>query len=131
MHCSSCGGRINSKGRFCSHCGQKLNTSDHSDLKSTTFEYSFSSKLILGGSILTPDRLFLDQNGVTYQKRNKYLVGVDESFLAYGSISYVKIDRGVINATLIISSKGSQGIRAANFSLSDAKKIEKIIRTNI
>ena len=116
---------------FCSHCGQKSASSSLTEHASREFNYSFSSKLILGGNLLTPDRLLLNQDGVTYQKRNKYLIGVDESFLAYNSISYVKIDRGLINATVIISSRGSHGIKAANMSLSDARKIEKIIKSNI
>ena len=116
---------------FCSYCGQKSASSPLTEQVSKEFNYSFSSKLILGGNLLTPDRLLLNQDGVTYQKRNKYLIGVDESFLAYNSISYVKIDRGLINATVIISSRGSQGIKAANMSLSDARKIEKIIKYNI
>jgi hypothetical protein len=131
VYCSNCGGEINKTHRFCLHCGQKLKSTSLSKPVSKSFNYSFTSKLLLGGNFLTPDKLLLDENGVTYQKRNKYLVGVDESFLAYSSISYVKIDRGIINATIIISSKGSQAIRAANFSLSDARKIEKIIKFNL
>ena len=84
----------------------------------------------MGGSILTPDKLIIDQNGVTYLKRNKYLIGVDRSFLSFSDISYVKIDRRLINSTIIISSKGSKGIRAENFSISDARKIESLIKNN-
>ena len=84
----------------------------------------------MGGNVFTPDRLIINQDGVTFLKRNKYLIGVDRSFLSFSDISYVKIDRRLINSTVIISSKGSRGIRAENFSISDAEKIENLIKDN-
>ncbi len=128
--CTSCGYNLTGNENFCPSCGQKPSGMDTRRSSKAPFSYSFSSKIILGGSILTPDKLIIDQNGVTYLKRNKYLIGVDRSFLAFNDISYVKIDRRLINSTIIISSKGSKGIRAENFSISDAKKIESIIKNN-
>ena len=95
--------------------------------KRVSFSYSFSSRLYLGGNILTPDRIIIDETGVTFEKRNKYLIGIDRSFLAYNTISFVKVDRGIINARIIISSKGSQGVQARNFSISDAEKMKELI----
>lgn len=129
-YCYSCGYNLTGKENFCPSCGQKSSGNNIKPHSKTPFSYSFSSKIILGGSILTPDKLIINQNGVTYLKRNKYLIGVDRSFLAFNDISYVKIDRRLINSTIIISSKGSKGIRAENFSISDAKKIESIIKNN-
>jgi uncharacterized membrane protein YvbJ len=128
--CASCGYNLTGNENFCPSCGHKSLGTNVNKRSKKEFSYTFASKIILGGSILTPDRLIIDQNGVTYLKRNKYLIGVDRAHLSFSDISYVKIDRRLINATIIVSSKGSQGIRATNFSISDAKKIEKIIKDN-
>ena len=128
--CTSCGYNLTGNENFCPSCGQKPSGIDIRSRSKAPFSYKFSSKIILGGSILTPDKLIIDQDGVTYLKRNKYLIGVDRSFLSFSDISYVKIDRRLINSTIIISIKGSKGIRATNFSISDAKKIESIIKNN-
>lgn len=128
--CASCGYNLTGNENFCPSCGEKSSGIDIISRSKASFSYTFSSKIILGGSILTPDKLIIDQDGVTYLKRNKYLIGVDRSFLSFSDISYVKIDRRLINSTIIISSKGSKGIRAENFSISDAKKIETIIKNN-
>jgi len=128
--CSSCGYTLTGNENFCPSCGNKSVNGNNYTQSKKTFSYEFSSKLILGGNVFTPDRLNINQDGVTFLKRNKYLIGVDRSFLSFSDISYVKVDRRLINSTVIISSKGSRGIRAENFSISDAKKIEKIIRDN-
>ena len=128
--CSSCGYTLTGNENFCPSCGTKPASDNNNTQSKQTFSYEFSSKLILGGNVFTPDRLNINQDGVTFLKRNKYLIGVDRSFLSFSDISYVKVDRRLINSTVIISSKGSRGIRAENFSISDAKKIEKIIRDN-
>ncbi len=128
--CASCGYSLTGNENFCPSCGNKSsNLVTHSPSKKP-FSFEFSSKLILGGNVFTPDRLTINQDGVTFLKRNKYLIGVDRSFLSFSDISYVKIDRRLINSTVIISSKGSRGIRAENFSISDAKKIERLIKEN-
>jgi len=128
--CASCGYNLTGNENFCPSCGQKPSGIVANSRSKKSFSYTFSSKIILGGSILTPDKLIINQDGVTYLKRNKYLIGVDRSFLSFSDISYVKIDRRLINSTIIISSKGSKGIRAEKFSISDAKKIELIIKNN-
>lgn len=128
--CSSCGYTLTGNENFCPSCGNKPASDNNNTQSKQTFSHEFSSKLILGGNVFTPDRLNINQDGVTFLKRNKYLIGVDRSFLSFSDISYVKVDRRLINSTVIISSKGSRGIRAENFSISDAKKIEKIIRNN-
>ena len=128
--CSSCRYTLTGNENFCPSCGNKPAGDNNYTQSKQTFSHEFSSKLILGGNVFTPDRLNINQDGVTFLKRNKYLIGVDRSFLSFSDISYVKVDRRLINSTVIISSKGSRGIRAENFSISDAKKIEKIIRDN-
>lgn len=128
--CASCGYSLTGNENFCPSCGNKPASNNNYTQPKKTFSYEFSSKLILGGNVFTPDRLTINQDGVTFLKRNKYLIGVDRSFLSFSDISYVKIDRRLINSTVIISSKGSRGIRAENFSISDAKKIENLIKEN-
>lgn len=128
--CSSCGYNLTGKENFCPSCGHKHLGFHVKSSSKKSFSYTFTSKILLGGSILTPDKLIIDQDGVSYLKRNKHLIGIDRSFLSFNDISYVKIDRRLINSTIIISSKGSKGIRAENFSIFDAKKIETIIKDN-
>ena len=125
MHCSDCGYNLSENQNFCPNCGNKVFMEQSK--KRVSFSYSFSSRLYLGGNILTPDRIIIDETGVTFKKRNKYLIGIDRSFLAYNTISFVKVDRGIINARIIISSKGSQGVQARNFSISDAEKMKELI----
>lgn len=130
MFCNNCGNGINNTSNFCSQCGQKTAVSSIPK-KSKNTNHVFSSSLLVGGNILTPDRIILDDNGVTYERRNKYLIGIDRSFLSYSNISYVKIDRKLISSNIIISSRGSSSIIAKDFFISDAKKIEEIIKNKI
>ena len=128
MYCNNCGNRSEGKINFCPQCGQKL---INQNIISPKINAVFSSSLLVGGNILTPDKLILDENGVVYERRNKYLIGVDRSFLSYNSISYVKIDRRLISSHIIISSRGTDSIIAKDFFISDAKKIEAIIKSKL
>jgi hypothetical protein len=128
MFCNQCGIYSDENDKFCSDCGRKLIDSKENHTKINAV---FSSSLLVGGNILTPDKLILDENGVVYERRNKYLIGVDRSFLSYNNISYVKIDRRLISSNIIISSKGADSIIAKDFFISDAKKIEAIIKTKL
>jgi len=130
MYCNHCGKKAQSTSNFCSDCGNELPHEVKTEVI-RKFTEVFSSSIFVGGHLLTPDKLILDENGVTYERRNKYLIGVDKSFLSYTNISYVKIDRGVIRSSIIISSKGNRGISAKNFLIRDAKKIEQLIKQNI
>ncbi len=130
MYCSNCGFLNISDGNFCSKCGNKVKIPKEQS-NASNFRYVFSSSIFVGGHLLTPDKIILDQIGVTYEKRNKYLIGIDRSLLSFSSISYVKIDRGVIRSAIIISSEGNESIRAKHFFIRDAKKIKKIIQDNI
>ena len=128
MFCSNCGKNSDDNINFCPQCGQKLNQKTYNKSKK---KLVFSSSVLVGGNILTPDKLILDDYGVTYEKRNKYLIGVDSSYLSYVNISYVKIDRRLLSSDIIISSKGSGVIIAKDFFISDAKKIEATIKSKL
>lgn len=128
MFCSNCGKTSNDNINFCPHCGQKLNQKTYDKSKKNLV---FTSNILFGENILTPDKLILDDNGVTYEKRNKNLIGIDRSYLSYNNIAYVNIDRRLISSDINISSRSSDGITAKNFSISDAAKIEGLIKSKL
>ena len=130
-YCSNCGSALNSGDRFCPSCGTKVGSSVLNSSATAKFSYEFSSNILLGGDILTPDKILIDQNGVTYIKRNKYLIGTDRVHLAYQNISSVRIDRKLIDADIIISGRGAVEIIAKDFSISNAKKIEQLIKKQL
>jgi hypothetical protein len=51
--------------------------------------------------------------------------------LSFQNISSIRIDRKLIDANIIISSKGAIEIIAKDFSIGDSKKIENIIKENL
>ncbi|NLK81030.1 MAG: hypothetical protein GX277_02375 [Bacteroidales bacterium] len=55
------------------------NYSDNSETeKHDTYEtHTFKSAITRGGAVLTPDIIVIDNDSVTYKKRNKYLINVD------------------------------------------------------
>ena len=129
---SNCGNQLDAGYRFCPSCGSSLSDKTYkSEQKRKSFSYEFNSKILLGGNILTPDKLVINEFGVTYIKRNKYLIGFDRVHLSYSNISSVRIDRKLIDADIIISSRGAVEIIARDFTISSAKKIEKFILKNI
>ena len=131
-YCPNCGNQLNLEDLFCSSCGFGLKSQNVSSQKNQeSFSHEFSSNILLGGNILTPDKLYIDETGVTYIKRNKYLIGKDRVFLSFQNISSVRVDRKLINATIIISGRGAVEITAKDFSIRDSKKIENIIKNKI
>ena len=131
-YCPNCGNQLNLEGLFCSSCGFGLKSQNVSSQKNQeSFSHEFSSNILLGGNILTPDNLYIDETGVTYIKRNKYLIGKDRVFLSFQNISSVRVDRKLIDATIIISGRGAVEIIAKDFSIRDSKKIENIIKNKI
>ena len=130
-YCTNCGNSLNSGDQFCSSCGTKVGSGVTNSSSLIEFSYEFSSNILLGGNILTPDKILIDQTGVTYTKRNKYLIGKDLVNLAYQNISSVRIDRKLIDSDIIIAGRGAVEIIAKDFSISDAQKIEKLIRKQL
>ena len=132
MYCSSCGHNLTGNDNFCPSCGQKANTNlSLSKTQNDVKTYEFKSNILLGGSILSPDRIVVTDSQVIYKKRNKYLIGTDESSIPFSRISSVEIDRKLIDSDIIIYSTGNQTIIAGDFSIGDAKKIKKIIEERI
>lgn len=134
MFCTSCGNKLKGGDNFCSSCGQKIVSnvaSTDPNSKEVLETYEFSSNILLGGNILTPDRLVITDTDVVYKKRNKYLIGVDESSIPFSRISSVEIDRKLIDSDIIIFSTGNQQLKVQDFSVGDAKKIKKIIESRL
>ena len=130
-YCSNCGNALDPTDRFCPSCGTKVGSINLNSRSTTKFSYEFKSNILLGGDILTPDKILINQTGVTYIKRNKYLIGKDRVHLAYQNISSVRIDRKLIDSDIIISGRGAVEIIAKDFSISNAKKIEQLIRKQL
>ncbi|MEN8857662.1 MAG: hypothetical protein ABF260_06315 [Flavobacteriaceae bacterium] len=130
IYCSTCGNRSESVDLFCSSCGNSLeNNGSERKNEKLDLTHEFSSNILLGGSIFTPDKISINQNGVTYTKRNKYLIGKDRVHMSFENISSVRINRKLIDADIIISGRGTIEIVAKDFSISNARKIEKLIKT--
>jgi len=130
-YCSNCGNALDLTDRFCSSCGIEVGSTVLNSSITAKFSYEFKSNILLGGDILTPDKILIDQTGVTYIKRNKYLIGNDRVHLAYQNISSIRIDRKLIDADIIISGRGTVEIIAKDFSISNAKEIEQLIRKQL
>lgn len=130
IFCFNCGFSVSDSDKFCSECGISVKVRE-SPVKSSFEEYTFSSNMLLGGNILTPDKLLIGKTGVEYEKRNSYLIGVDTLSISYKKISSVEIDRGLISADIYIKGFGSETIKLENFTLSSAKKIKTLIESRI
>jgi len=129
MYCSYCAYDLNGNENFCPSCGKSNNHNDSS--KPVLKTYKFSSNILLGGNILTPDRIIITDSEVIYKKRNKYLIGVNHASIPFPRISSVEIDRKLIDADIIIYSTGNQLIKAEDFSIGDSKRIKTIIEERI
>ena len=129
MFCNSCGYNLNGNENFCPSCGSKSGSKSVPEKMLITHE--FSSNILLGGNILTPDKLIITEESVTYKKRNKYLIGEDSTTISLKNVSSVEIDRNLIDSHIKISSYGGGDILAQDFSIGDANKIKKIIEERI
>lgn len=129
MYCSNCGSELSDDAKFCSNCGNQVNGNTYERNNNSRLE--FKSKFLLGGNILSPDRIIITDREVIYKKRNRYLIGVDEVSIPLSRISSVEIDRKLIDATIIIHTYGNQTITANDFKISDAKKIKLEIENRL
>lgn len=138
MFCSNCGNKLKNSDKFCSGCGNNISsiTSNSKDVftpvNNDTFAEDksslvFTSKLLLGGNIIRPDRLIIENKNIIYEKRNKHLIGVDRIMIPISRIASVEIDRGIIRSKIIIYSKGDQSITVKNFTVGDGRSIKKAI----
>lgn len=134
MYCSKCGEELVQAAKFCSNCGQKVDGSvvKNTEMDSNSFEtVSFSSRFVLGGSLLTPDRLIITSEELIYRKRNKNLIGVDEIAIPFKRISSVELDRKLISSTVIVYTMGNEKVSLKNFSIGDSKRIREVLTNRL
>ncbi|OFX24701.1 MAG: hypothetical protein A2033_09765 [Bacteroidetes bacterium GWA2_31_9] len=91
-------------------------------------EHIFKSAITRGGSVLTPDVIIVNDNAVTYKKRNKYLINVDSISILISKISSVELDSSLWGTDIIIKSVGAGEIIGKKFTKSDAKEIKRLIQ---
>ncbi len=89
--------------------------------------YKFTSDLTRLGPILTPYILEIDDNLVTFSKRNKTLFNKDQMTMSINNIAAVKIDATLFGTTLTISSFGGEDIVIRKMNITDAKEAARII----
>lgn len=90
--------------------------------------FTFKSAITRGGGILTPDIIIIDNDSVTYKKRNKYLINVDSITVPISKISSVELDTSLWGTDIIIKTFGAGEIIGKKFTKSDAKQIRKLIQ---
>jgi hypothetical protein len=138
MFCSNCGNKLKGSDKFCSGCGNDVTAitgnSENSigSVENHVFteeepSLTFYSRLLLGGNIIRPDRLIIENKNVIYEKRNKHLIGVDRVMIPISRIASVEIDRGIIRSKIIIYNKGDQTITVENFKVGDGRRIKRAI----
>ncbi|PWH86359.1 zinc-ribbon domain-containing protein [Brumimicrobium oceani] len=134
MYCSNCGNEIFKEANFCSNCGIKLGPSINSKEvnSANNFEtFSFSSNFILGGSLLTPDRVTITSSELIYRKRNSNFIGVDEIAIPFKRISSFELDRRLISTMIVVYTMGNEIVKLKSFSIGDAKKIRKVLNERL
>jgi hypothetical protein len=90
--------------------------------------YEFKSAITRLGPILTPHVIKIYSDKVEYRKRNKHLFNVDSTVIPINKIASVKVDSHIWGADIIIKSYGAGEILGKCFTISDAKKIQRIIQ---
>lgn len=91
--------------------------------------HEFKSSITRGGGILTPDHITIDQNYVTWKKRNKFLIGYDSISIPIEKISSIELDDKIWGVDISIKSIGSGSIHVKCFTASDAQKIKQLLTT--
>ena len=87
----------------------------------------FNSSISRGGSLLRPDRIIIDDEFVTYEKRNSNFLSCDTITIPLRNVSAVKLDVHLVGTTIVITSNGGERIVGERFSRSDAVQIRDII----
>jgi hypothetical protein len=128
-YCFNCRYELMGMERFCAQCGQNLEIQGltRKTLEEVPLNLEFTSRLLLGGSLIRPDRLRIEPKNVVYEKRNKYLIGVDKTIIPISRLASVEIDRKLISCNINLYSKGQQTIVLKNFSIGDARQIKLAI----
>jgi len=89
----------------------------------------YKSAITRGGGILTPEKIIITYNAVTWKKRNNHLIGIDTKTIPISGIAGIEIDQKIWGANITINSVGQGTIFAKNFSASYARAIKSDIET--
>jgi hypothetical protein len=100
---------------------------DSESFQDLNFCEEFTSSITRMGSVLTPHRIKITNDIVTWSKRNSVLIGVDSTQVKRASITSVDIVDNVIGCDIVIHAQGHPNIIATNFSGSDAQRIRELI----
>jgi len=87
----------------------------------------FQSAFLRGGNILTPERIIITDDSVTWKKRNSFLIGTDSKTIPIDSIASIDIDQKLWGANITITSFGQDKIEAKNFTGADADRIKELL----
>jgi putative NADH-flavin reductase len=87
----------------------------------------FKSDIKRFGSILTPHIINLCDDFLIYKKRHKNLITYEIITISYADISSVSIINSLIGTDIVIETYGGKNIKAKNFSLESANKINELI----
>ena len=90
---------------------------------------TLKSRIDLGGSLLRPDIIVLQDDGLLIIKRNWYLFTVKKTFLCFSDIKSFKIHRGLVKAKITIQKKKFGNFSLRGFSISDAKYVKDYIKS--
>lgn len=104
------------------------NVDFETDVKEEDGRYTFRSAITRGGNILTPDIIIIDNDSITYKKRNKHLINIDSITVQISKISSVELDTSLWGTDIIIKTFGAGEIIGRKFSKFDAKEIRKLIQ---
>ena len=90
---------------------------------------TLKSRIDLGGSLLRPDIIVLQDDGLLIVKRNWYLFTVKKSFLCFSDIKSFEIHRGLTKAKITIQKKKFGNFSLRGFSISDAKYVKDYMKS--
>lgn len=89
----------------------------------------FHSTILRGGNIFRPDRIIISERNITWEKRNKFLIGSDHITIPKERVSSVEVFKRFLGADIIVTSIGEGKIVARHFTWADADKIKRAIET--
>ena len=89
-------------------------------------EHSFQSSVSRGGEVLFPEHIYINDFEVTWEKKSG-VFSKDTKTTPIDEVTQIDLKTTLMNATIIIRSKGSESITAEHFTKSDAKRIKMLI----
>lgn len=100
-----------------------------SDIKHMGSNKTLKSRIELDGSLLRPDIIVLQDDGLLIKKRNWHLFTIKKTFLCFSDIKSFKIHRGLIKAKITIQKKKFGNFSLRGFSVSDAKYVKDYMKS--